>query len=185
MVYTTTRHVPRAFHKFLVFSKLPNHSIDKSHESPDAHLIMAATTNLADVIVSLFGVRLLHDQARLPDASSDPSVDCNVVKCPTLSRSAGGLLILIYCNLGFNMFPLAYLLLTRGHLKGYIWCTLVLTWFMTIMCWWFALWLWQGFLASTPVDLYCIEESSFIDLIYCLLPLALGLWRAAWALLGS
>lgn len=44
--------------------------------------------------------------------------------------------------------------------------------------------LWTGFLRLIALDQYCVEGSSGIDAIYCLLPVLLGLWRRAWAVRG-
>lgn len=38
--------------------------------------------------------------------------------------------------------------------------------------------LWHWFLILTPDDLYCVEDSRSIDIIYCLLPFVLASWRA-------
>ena len=41
--------------------------------------------------------------------------------------------------------------------------------------------IWGGLLTTVPIDMYCIEQNLYIDLIYCILPVALGLWRVAWS----
>ena len=38
--------------------------------------------------------------------------------------------------------------------------------------------LWKDFLVVTPEDFYCVEDSITIDVIYYLLPVILGFWRA-------
>jgi hypothetical protein len=147
-------------------------------ESERGHIVAAATTYIGEVIVSLFGVTLLRDQSRMPYPWSDPSVDCSAVKCPNLAADAGMLRVFIYCNVGFNSLLVVHWLITRDS-KFYIGATMVFTWLMTIFSWVGSILVWKDLLDSTPVELYCIEESTSIDLIYCLLPVALGLWRAA------
>ena len=38
--------------------------------------------------------------------------------------------------------------------------------------------LWYEFLILTPDDLYCVEDSKSVDIIYYLMPVFLALWRA-------
>jgi hypothetical protein len=58
-------------------------------------------------------------------------------------------------------------------------------WFILIL--WFQAWavyviswlMWRNFLIVVPNDLYCIEDTLWIDIIYFLIPVFLGLWRGA------
>jgi hypothetical protein len=34
---------------------------------------------------------------------------------------------------------------------------------------------WSNFLHETPEELYCVESSTLVDLVYCLLPVVLGI----------
>jgi hypothetical protein len=45
--------------------------------------------------------------------------------------------------------------------------------------------IWANFLNETPEELYCVEGSTLVDVIYGLLPVALGLWRLGWAAGGN
>jgi hypothetical protein len=45
--------------------------------------------------------------------------------------------------------------------------------------------IWKDFLHHASDDMYCIESSTPLDVIYCLLPLFLGLWRLAWSVGGK
>ncbi|MCJ1252719.1 hypothetical protein MMC24_000525 [Lignoscripta atroalba] len=44
---------------------------------------------------------------------------------------------------------------------------------------------WKELLNVVPVDMYCIESSWKIDLVYVMLPVCLGLWRMAWSAIGG
>jgi prolipoprotein diacylglyceryltransferase len=41
--------------------------------------------------------------------------------------------------------------------------------------------IWASFLRRATEEMYCIEAAMEIDVIYCLLPVFLGLWRLAWS----
>ena len=55
---------------------------------------------------------------------------------------------------------------------------LIPSWLISIFIYAFSYLLWHDFLIVTPDGYYCVEVSVYIDVIYYLLPVFLGLWRA-------
>ena len=93
--------------------------------------------------------------------------------------------IMAVCAGGLITLPLAFFQLLLPDKKF----SLLIVWYFSMLFLWVFLiigyavsWcLWTNFLKSVPSDLYCIDASSYIDVVYCLLPVLLGTWRLACA----
>ena len=54
----------------------------------------------------------------------------------------------------------------------------LLLWLPSIFIYLLSWFLWYHFLILTPDDLYCVQDSKSVDIVYCLMPVVLNLWRA-------
>ena len=98
---------------------------------------------------------------------------------------ANGLVIVICLN---GLVTLIFLLCLACKSKNsktkawlaFLFCGAFATLIMFIESWT----IWIAFLNSASDNMYCIEASTPIDVVYCLLPMILGLWRLAWSTRG-
>ena len=93
----------------------------------------------------------------------------------TIAICVGGLITLPMLLLG----PLGPERKLGLHAVWYIFWLFL--WVPLVVVYAFSWCLWTSFLKSVPGELYCIEASSYIDVVYCVLPVILGVWRLAWA----
>lgn len=67
---------------------------------------------------------------------------------------------------------------TKGNDPKYLLTPVLVEGMMSTWVWFCSFSLWRDFLIVTPDQSYCVEDSISIDIIYYLLPVILGLWRA-------
>lgn len=171
---------------------------------PQGFVITAATTLLAEVLLSLFAIKFLASQSRHAAQYSDVSTKLEVsIPMATmqfrdlfdeLQWAASSLeyaIIFWISLLGVIavIFGLSYLLLyflrvpepddTNETVQPILMRGMaVLLWVPSIAIYYCSWALWHCFLTLTPDNFYCVEDSKSIDIIYCLLPVFLASWRA-------
>lgn len=146
-------------------------------------LLSASTAVFADTFVSMFGFELLIKQYRITGFSSKGS------ESDTLRIFTTGIwlqYIFVICDLVMLCFVVLALLWHRG-MRGHVIRTLDgMFLFMgtaSLVCcgplFTFAgAWLlWSGLLTTISSDQYCLESSLALDVVYCCLPVVLGVWR--------
>jgi hypothetical protein len=108
--------------------------------------------------------------------SPDKYADCDFWSQET---GANGLIMAIIFNAVFTLVLLGVLVRKRSPML------LLICAFITLECIFMYSWdIWASFLKHATDEMYCIESSTPIDVIYCLLPLFLGLWRLGWSSRG-
>ena len=160
-------------------------------EPGHGHVETSITTVATELVVSFFGIKFLWDQTSIPSPDEFPSSSpCTFLgsplpygdpsNCPDMQIGAYGLIQAIIFNGFLSVIFLIFLAAGKVASKEGIalLCTLPVTGFFIYMYSWK---IWANFLHSASDDLYCIEASTPIDVIYCLLPVLLGLWRLAWS----
>jgi hypothetical protein len=157
----------------------------------DAFFETAVTALTTEFFVSFFGIKFLWDQTSIPSLDQFPSSSpCTSLgsaapygspsNCPDMQIGAYDLIIGIIFN---GIFMIAILLVTGCSLrqaKSRI-CFMFLFPLPTFVIYVSSWFIWVSFLQSASDDMYCIEASTPIDIIYCLLPVVLGLWRIVWS----
>lgn len=172
---------------FLVNSSSGNNrSKSGSRHAPHGFYASSFSAVLSELFVSFVGLGILLDPAFTPREQWDPEHMAS--DSSSMDYSVGLLMgvnwfcvlaviilgILLPCvhstparlELGFKQ--------AMGLARG-----LAVLSFLAYICSW---WLWASFMLTTTEDLYCIEASTYIDAVYCMLPVALGLWRLGWAI---
>jgi hypothetical protein len=167
-------------------------NIDDSRSPPeqeDCYLETSLTAIITEFFVSFFGIKFLWDQTSIPSLnefqSSTPCTSLGTLEgepsnCPDMQIGANGLIMGIMFNGFLSLIFLLSLTCGTKNSKGWMALlgTLPLTTFVIYMYSWE---IWASFLHNASDDMYCIEASTPIDVIYCLLPVFLGLWRLAWS----
>lgn len=151
---------------------------EDGEESESGHVVAAATTYIGEVIVSLFGLRCCATSRACLYPGPTRRWIAALSSVQTWPPTLASCWFASSALLDSNSVILVLWLITRDF-KFYIWGTMGFTWLVTVLSWVGSIWVWKDLLDSTPVELYCIEESTSIDLVYGLLPVALELWRAA------
>ena len=178
-------------------------------ETPQGFVTTIMTAMISEVPLSLFGIKFLLDQSR----QSNPSVDVTDIvyigpfhfsittsKDPLVNLQVytRQMIVWIYVYAGIAAIPLVCIVVLaiispwlddkeKYSLEDQKDCLIIMAFFSWIPCigiYAYSWHVWHSFLQLTSDDLYCIEEAKWIDLIYCLLPLFLGLWRITAALLS-
>ncbi|KAK3313086.1 hypothetical protein B0H66DRAFT_538170 [Apodospora peruviana] len=164
----------------------------------DGHLEAAITALTTDVCVSLLASKFLWDQMSVKDSAPDlfsPGSPCTAYgsgadgmdqgNCPDMQQGAAGLFVttIVGAVTGLILFVVLFAFprsknLFLGACCG-AFCAIV-SFGLYINSWQ----LWVGFLNETKEELYCVQSSALVDLVYVTLPFALGLWRLAWARLS-
>ena len=67
---------------------------------------------------------------------------------------------------------------TRRNDPKYLLTPVIVQGLLDYWVWFYSYGLWRDFLIVTPEGFYCVEDSITIDVIYYLLPVILGFWRA-------
>lgn len=160
----------------------------------DGYWDTAIVTYITEFFVSFFGIKFLWDQTNVQSSeyyqSSTPCTTLGTSEgspsnCPDMQTGANGL-VLGTCVNGFV--TLIFLLCLAGTSKNSKTTELLPLLFggtvMTFTMYMYSWTIWSAFLNSASDDMYCIEASTPIDVIYCLLPVILGLWRLAWSTRG-
>lgn len=172
--------------------------IDDGEPSLDSkvngYLNTAIVTCVTEFFVSFFGIKFLWDQTDVRSSkyyqSSTPCTTLgtaggNPSNCPNMQTGSNGLVIGLVMN---GIATLIFLLYMAGKSKnsktkawmGFLFCGTLPTFVIFMYSWQ----IWASFLHSASQDMYCIEASTPIDIIYCLLPVLLGLWRLLWSTRG-
>jgi len=164
----------------------------------------ALSTMIAEVPLSLFAVNFLTDQAQQTIYPANQTYVPPIifgVTLPVMDASpyvklqyfSNLLVIFIYVHAG--MFAVCFTVpivigaihplwpidesVRKAAIRG-----LSTLWPGTITIYAFSWAIWHCFLVLTPEQLYCVQDTAWVDVIYCLLPLALALWRATVAALN-
>ena len=173
---------------------------------PHGFLISASSTMIAEIPLSALSLGFLLSQIRRhepqypSDSGSSDSSSAFEMSFETnlfdeMQGYASSLRYTIYVQICITLFIaiLTILLFTclyysdhgsrepeqdheENDLKSLL--CLVILWLFSIPIYAFSYLLWRDFLAVTPDDYYCVEDSVYIDVIYYLLPIFLNLWRA-------
>ena len=160
----------------------------------NGYLDTAAITFITEFFISFFGIKFLWDQTDVQSPEYyQSSALCTTLgtplggpsNCPDMQTGANDLIIGIYLN-GF--ITLIFLLCLAGKNKNsktiaclvFLFVGTLTTFIMFIESWM----IWGAFLNSASDEMYCIEASTPIDVVYCLLPVILGVWRLAWSTRG-
>jgi len=162
--------------------------ISTSRPPEDGYLETALVAIFTEFFVGFFGIKFLRDQATIPARSTyQSSTPCTTLggieggssNCPDMEIGANGLIIAICLNAVFTII----LLLAFNSKKSFM--PLLIGAFFTLECIFMYSWeIWAGFLNSATDEMYCLQSSTTIDVIYCLLPVFLGVWRLAWSARG-
>ncbi|KAE9365097.1 hypothetical protein N431DRAFT_430625, partial [Stipitochalara longipes BDJ] len=154
----------------------------------DGYLETALISIFTEFFVGFFGIKFLWDQAQIRSSSVyQPSTPCttlgtsegNPSNCPDMEIGANGLIITICLNGVLTI----VLLLVLANKKSPM--ALMIGAFLTLECIFMYSWeIWASFLHRATDEMYCIESSTPLDVIYCLLPVFLGVWRLAWSARG-
>ncbi|KAH8774067.1 hypothetical protein F5882DRAFT_409841 [Hyaloscypha sp. PMI_1271] len=152
----------------------------------------AFSSLVSEIVLSLFGIKFLWNQTVVSLQKFDPSLPCTEpltevgntpLNCPAMQRGAIALFSIIVINMIVVVLFFIYLLCTgfrsSSRCAGATLPALIfLLMLIMIFCIYAESWImWSSFLHETSEDLYCVEGSAIVDLIYCLLPVVLGLWR--------
>jgi hypothetical protein len=161
-------------------------------EQLDGYLTTAVCTMTTEIVVSLFGIKFLWDQAAVSHSKFDPSLPCTSLgtyaegpsNCPNMQIGDYGLILCIAVNAALGILYVIFILANRMHLGSFVIISLASS-FCTFLIYVESWILWANFMKQTSEDMYCVESSMVIDIIYCLLPVVLGLWRLMWAVSGK
>jgi len=156
----------------------------------DGYLESALIAIFTEFFVGFFGIRFLWEQAQIRSStlyqSSTPcttlGTEGNPSNCPDMEFGANGLVMAIVLNGLITVILLLVVAKNKIPTKfiAFLGCT-----FITLQCIFMFSWqIWTSFLHRATDEMYCIESSTPIDVIYCLLPVFLGLWRLAWSARG-
>ncbi|PMD13468.1 hypothetical protein NA56DRAFT_423022 [Hyaloscypha hepaticicola] len=171
---------------------LLDEGLSTARAQEDGYLETAVTAIFTEVCAGFFGIRFLWEQAQHRSStlyqSSSPCTTLGTdygagggepSNCPDMEIGANGLIIVL-C---FNGVIAFVMLFTLGNYKSSMACVLMS--FLTLQGVFMYSWeIWSNFLHHASDDMYCIESSTPLDVIYCLLPVFLGLWRLAWSVGG-
>ncbi len=160
-------------------------------EQLDGYLTTAVCAMMTEIVVSLFGMKFLWNQATLPPLKFDPSLPCTSLgtysegpsNCPTMQIGDYGLIVCILVNAVLGIVCVIFVLGNRMHLGPFVILSLASS-FCTFLIYLESWIVWANFMDQTSEDMYCVESSMAVDIIYCLLPVVLGLWRLMWAVSG-
>jgi hypothetical protein len=146
---------------------------------PDGHIDTAMASLVADLPVSLLGLRFLFAQQDSSSSSCD-SISTSTADCPTMATGADGLSIVTIWQAVLAAIVVVVLVAKAWHFRNAMvvaYCSYLVSLFMFIFSWE----LWSGFLQEVPEELYCVppRAAALLDVLYFLLPLFLGLWRLA------
>jgi len=161
-----------------------------SRAQEDGYIETAVIAIFTELCVGFFGIRFLWEQAQHRSSNLyQSSTPCTTLggtqvgepsNCPDMEIGANGLIMALCLN-GVIAFVMLF---TLGSYRASLACLLLscLTLEGVFMYSWM---IWSDFLHQASDDMYCIESSTPLDVIYCLLPLFLGLWRLAWSVGGK
>lgn len=162
-----------------------------SNEQLDGYLTTALCAMMTEIVVSLFGMRFLWEQAAASPLTFDPSLPCTSLgtytegpsNCPIMQIGDYGLIVCIVVNAVLGIVYVIFVLGNKMHLGSFVVLSLASS-FCTFLIYLESWIVWANFLDQTSEGLYCVENSMAVDIIYCLLPVVLGLWRLMWAVSG-
>ena len=172
---------------------------------PHGFLISASSTMIAEIPLSAFSLGFLSRQIRRHKPQYPPdfgSFDFSFPKkmyfhtnlFDEMQEYASLLRYIIYVQICLVVLIALYIIIAfsccyyldhdsrepeqdhkEDDLKSLL--SLFVLWLFSIAIYTLSYVLWHAFLTVTPDDYYCVEESVYIDVIYYLLPIFLGLWR--------
>jgi hypothetical protein len=150
----------------------------------DGYKKTAVTAMFTEFCVGFFRIKFLWDQAQIRSSSLyQSSTPCTTLgtsegdpsNCPDMETGANGWILAISLN-GILSFFLSFLLSSKR------WALYLLGSFLILEYIFLYSWeIWASFSHHATEDMYCIESSTPIDVIYCLLPVFLGIWRLNWS----
>lgn len=171
---------------------------------PNGFLISALSTMIAEIPLSLFSIGFLSSQIRRHKPQFPPDFGSFDVSFPVemylytnvydeMQENASLLRYIIYWQIGLTVFFIAGCVLLALCIRGtsepeqnheeddskIFLIPLVGLWLFSVAIYRLSYLLWRDFLTVTHDDYYCVEESVYVDVIYYLLPVFLGLWRAS------
>jgi hypothetical protein len=148
-------------------------------------LLSSVTAMVTDLFVRSLGLSLLRTEYKRSFSKSIGEIPSSYVNIKvyaymlyihsTIAIYVGGLITLPMLLLGL-LGPERKLGL---HAVWYIFWLFL--WVPLVVGYAFSWCLWTSFLKSVPGELYCIKASLYINVVYCVLPVVLGVWRLAWA----
>jgi hypothetical protein len=160
----------------------------------DGFLTTAASAVASEVVVSLFPLKFLINQDNTPRSTFDRSLPCTTYgsdypgilypraednNCPDIQSSNLALVICTFTNVIIGIVLVGSIIKLKGDMVLFIMLSVFSLFSMvTFMTSWG---LWSSFLHKIPEDFYCVESSMTLNVVYCLLPVFLGIWRTACA----
>lgn len=171
---------------------LSEDSTPDSDEQLDGYLTSSLCAMMTEIVVSLFGMRFLWDQAAASPSIFDPSLPCTSIgtyaegpsNCPNMQIGDYGLIVCIFVNAVLGIVCVLFVLGNKMHLGPFVIISMASS-FCTFLIFLESWIVWANFMDQTSEDLYCVGDSMAVDIIYCLLPVVLGLWRLIWAVSGK
>ncbi|KAH8648145.1 hypothetical protein BGZ60DRAFT_423209 [Tricladium varicosporioides] len=164
----------------------------KDSNLPDGFTSTLFVSLLSDSILNVIGMPFLIQQVRYysPKAALASLVDPTLPPTPiNIQSDFVALLVFICIQIVICLLPLLFIVLslllvaifswenTKVPVKLPIWYIILLVTFIS-STWICALMTWAKFFRDVPVSEYCLGVANTkITIIYCLLPVCLGLWR--------